>query len=79
VGTTINGIGLNGLCRLKGEGVRGEMKAIRGSGPRPLVVSFVRILSLDVLPVEIIGYYRELVGFVGTGSCGMVLNSRCGG
>jgi len=79
VGTTINGIGLNGLCRLKGEGVRGEMKAIRGSGPRPLVVSFVRIPRVDVLPVEIIGYYRELVGFVGTGSCGMVLNGRCGG
>ena len=79
MGTTINGIGLNGLCRLKGEGVRGEMKAIRGSGPRPLVVSFLRIPRLDVLPVEIIGYYRELVGFVGTGSCRVVLNGRCGG
>jgi len=36
VGMTRNGIGLNGLCRLKWAGVRGEMKACRGSGPRPL-------------------------------------------
>jgi hypothetical protein len=36
VGITRNGIGLNGRWRLKGVGVRGEMKACRGSGPRPL-------------------------------------------
>jgi hypothetical protein len=36
VGITRNGIGLNGRCSLKGVGVRGEMKAWRGSGPRPL-------------------------------------------
>jgi hypothetical protein len=33
---TRNGIGLNGLWRLNRVGVRGEMNACRGSGPRPL-------------------------------------------
>jgi hypothetical protein len=36
VGMTRNGIGLNGRWRLKWVGVKGEMKACRGSGPRPL-------------------------------------------
>jgi hypothetical protein len=30
----------------------------------------------DVLPVEIVGDHRELVGLVGTGCCGVELNGR---
>jgi hypothetical protein len=32
----MNGIGLNGRCRLNFSGVRGEMNECKGSGPRPL-------------------------------------------
>jgi hypothetical protein len=39
-GMTMNGIGLNGRCRLNRSGVRGAMKECSDSALRPLIISF---------------------------------------